>query len=600
MEMNHIPFSGRCASRLMGALLAGAAICVSAPLAFAQYDQDISVEGKYVPEFIPRDRIGVFPTQLRFEAVKSTLPFSLDGVTYDFAPRPIPIPATTWGATREIDSHRGYVSLGMGSWLESTLSAGYRFIDTDRSVLGVRLQHNSTSLWKAKTGPDTHTPMRRYDEMLGIYGSHTFDSNSRLEAAADWHLGNFNYYGFCPEWTAAQISVPTQTLNDAAVRLGWYSAPEADNISWSLGAGAGYFGYRRFYALPQSQVAQTTPAELASTGGSRETDVNINGTFRFPTSAKSALGIDMDAHLLCYADQKLHGLTPPAVSWERPQNYGIVTLSPYYRLSRTNLDIRIGAEIDLAFNAGPENSPYRTFHIAPDVRLDWKKDAFALYMAATGGSELLTLASRYERDYYQSPLLANTAPVYTPLDSRIGMNFGPFSGFSAGAEFSYRIQKGQELPGFYTTWLNGQTSEDVFSDTRTRLHGWSAGLNAGYDSGRYFKARANAHWQQQSGTTGFFNGLDRPRWIIKAEAESNPWSTLCLRLGYDYRGVRSAGLENLRLPDITSLNFGASYKIDKMWGVWVQADNLLNCHWDYLPGLPEPGLRLAAGLDILF
>ncbi len=140
--------------------------------AMAQYDQDITVEGKYVPEFIPQDRIGLFPRPVKFPAEKSSLSYSLTGVNADFIPQAIPIPATGWNDTRRYSAARGYVELGLGSWLRSTLSAGYRFIDSRNTTVGIRLQHNSTSLWKPELSEAmADTRMWRYDESLGIYGS---------------------------------------------------------------------------------------------------------------------------------------------------------------------------------------------------------------------------------------------------------------------------------------------------------------------------------------------------------------------------------------------------------------------------------------------
>lgn len=55
-----------------------------------------------------------------------------------------------------------------------------------------------------------------------------------------------------------------------------------------------------------------------------------------------------------------------------------------------------------------------------------------------------------------------------------------------------------------------------------------------------------------------------------------------------------------RLPDITYLNLGASYGITSNFTVWVQADNLLNRHDELLPGLPQQGVRLAAGFGVTF
>lgn len=89
------------------------------------------------------------------------------------------------------------------AWLNSTLSAGYRFIDDRNTTFGVRLQHNSTSLWKpevSETMKDTR--MYRYDESIGFYGSHDFNGKGRLSGALDWHIGNFNYYGYNPQWSS--------------------------------------------------------------------------------------------------------------------------------------------------------------------------------------------------------------------------------------------------------------------------------------------------------------------------------------------------------------------------------------------------------------
>lgn len=167
--------------------------------AMAQYDQDITVEGKYVPEFIPQDRIGLFPRPVKFPAEKSSLSYSLAGVNADFIPQAIPIPATGWNDTRRYSDARGYVELGLGSWLQSTLSAGYRFIDSRTTTVGIRLQHNSTSLWKPELSEAmAGTRMWRYDESLAIYGSHIFDGKGRLDAAIDYHIGNFNYYCYNP------------------------------------------------------------------------------------------------------------------------------------------------------------------------------------------------------------------------------------------------------------------------------------------------------------------------------------------------------------------------------------------------------------------
>ena len=592
-----------------------------------------------MPEFIPQERIGVFPAPVKFAVAPSSLDYSLSGVAADFRPQAIPLPATGWNATRQWRDSRGYLDFGLGSWLTSTLSAGYRIVDTKKSTLGVRLQHNSTSLWKPsadmllpsgswQSGKETRNRLQRYDEALGIYGAHNFDGKGTLSAAIDYHLGYFNYYGFAPSHNVMGSSVPanlpnapTQTLNDVAARVKWTSPTAVDKIRYSAYAGVRYFGYRRLYLFNGQN-----PYAPESLSGGRETDVNLGAAFFFPLSGKSSIGVELDSHIVGYSDFDSEG--GERYDIVAPDTYGTVALTPYYRFAKERLNVKIGARIDLAFNAGPEHDRFNAFHIAPQVTVDYNAGAATLFLHLLGGNALHTLASGYELDYYQTPAIFNTAPVYTPVDAKLGADFGPFSGFSAGVDFAYRFSKKQYLGGWYTAYLNNDDSAigslpeeiagsrayyDYFPETRADISGVSIGVNAAYDAGRYFKVSAEGRYQPQHGKKGYFNGLDRPRWTLDARIESNPWSTLKFRLSYNYRGVRTlpvagwsqagdavCSLENYRLPDLCMLNFGVAYDITSKIGVWGQVDNILNRHDDKLPCLPGQGIILTAGLSLLF
>lgn len=606
-------------------ILAAAAI----PAA-AQYNQSINVEGKYIPEIFRIDRINSFPKAVKFSLDTRPLAYDSKSVAAAFAPRLMPLPATGWRDSRSYSDSRGYLDLGAGSWLTSTLSAGYRFVSDETAVAGIRLQHNSTSLWKPELSAATaDTRMERYDETLGFYGSRLFEGKGRLSAAVDWHIGNFNYYGFNPLWFAAgegeSIKAPTQTLNDISARISWESPSKADDIFWTATAGARYFGYRSLY-LPATTDADLNPI-LERVSGGRETDINLGGNINFPLSGSSAAGIDMNADVILYAgSDRKDAEWAPAV----PDNYGIITLTPYYRLTRERLNVRIGADIDLSFNAGDRYDRYGTMHVAPDIRADYQAGPAALYLHLLGGSRLNTLASGWQHDYYQTPWIYSSRPVYTPLDGSLGVSFGPFGGFSAGADFAFRISKGEYLGGWYQTRLNCGTEassglpdesegHDLIYDyspaATADLHGFSLGVHASYDTGRILSVSGEARYQPQNGEKGYFNGFDRPRWTARLSAETNPWSTLRLRIAYEYRGVRTiyasaysfsginmaeTTLVGQRLPDLCMLNLGASYAVSDNFNFWIQADNLLNRHDELMPGLPRQGITASAGIGLTF
>lgn len=571
--------------RALRAMLGAGFLTLAAPAAVAQFDQTINVEGKYLPEVIQRDRISLFPAREKLSVAFSPLEFSTSGVNASFAPQGIPMPATGWNTSRRFSSLPGYVSLSMGAWLNTGFEAGYRIIDTGNSTLGVRLSHLSTSLAHPRMSEKTEGVKRfMYDETIGLYGSRTFAGKGRFDASADYRYSYFNYYGYNPSQApddARGLKAPTQSLNDATLRLGWSSPAAIDNITYFVKAGARYFGYRTV-PVPYMEHVDAT----------RETDVNLAAGVSFPTSASSALGIDLDSHLLLYA-----------ADFADNENYGLLTLTPYYRFTRNNVNVRVGARLDFAFNAGPDADRYNTFHAAPSVTVDWKGGPVAICLRALGGTSLHTLAEGADRDFYQSPALLSTLPVYAPLDASLSLGFGPFAGFSATASIGWRIARGQYLGGRYMQWLNdtpvpflpGEPNPLASLEARSNMAGISVGLALSQDFGRYFKVSAEADWQEQSGYKAYFSGYDMPRWRACISAETNPWSSLRFRLAYNYRGVRAYGL-----PDVTLLNFYASYGITDRLTVNLAADNLIGRRYMVLPSLPSQGLSLSAGLSFLF
>lgn len=577
--------------------------------AIAQYDQKIEVEGKYVPEIIQMEKISLFPHPVKLTADKSELQYSTSGVAVDFAPTGVPQPATGWRDTHIFSRQRGYIDLGLGLWLNSTLSAGYRFIDDDKSLLGIRLQHNSTSLFKPKDMPHR---MWRYDESIGVYGRHQFDEKGTLNASANYHIGNFNYYGLTgPEDFR-------QTLNDLGVRIGWNSPDTADNISYRVNAGMRYFGYRAAYMRDRffnNASGEPQPTEFTKLPGSRESDIWLSGNLSIPTSGKSAIGLDLDAHALVYNNPAKNTELKTTNAYCAP-DYGILSLTPYYRFSIHKLNLKLGAKVDLAFNSRNQFGKYSVFHIAPQVMADYNAGPASLYLHLLGGSRLHTMASQYELCYWASPIQGDNTPVYVPLDAKFGAGFGSFAGFNFGAEIAFRISRGEYTGGWYTEMLNNPSAALFY---RRNMAGISVGIHAGYDAGRWLNIKAESHYQPQRGSSSYFNGYDMPRWIVAASAETNPWKSLKFKVGFEFRGKRSMQMLDYRwyrvdhqyasikdytstigLRNIANLSFSASYGISKNVSVWLQTDNLLNQQRDLYASLPAQGITAELGLSWIF
>lgn len=586
-----------------------AAAVLMYPCGRAQYDQNISVEGKYIPVKVDRDRLGVFPRPVKAEIGSEPLPWDMAGTVAGFTPRAVPMAVSAWGTDFPYSDSRGYATLGLGSWLDSDLSAGWRFIDDGTLSAGVRLQFNSSSLWRGRALPgrdgiERENLRRRYDGKIGVYASRKFGDSGTLRVEAGYGAGHWNYFALPFD------RVPRQTLNDVAARIGWESTE-----SWRVSAGVRHVGMWRFYT-------PYTPGAGTASEGTRETDIMLEGSGKLGLHEGSSLNAAVRADMLVYGESQ----QPLA----KPGNYGNITIVPGYRFSRSGVNVEAGVRIDLTFNAGPEGGRYGVFHAAPAVRADWNAGPVCLFFRAAGGTELNTMAAMRDRYYYCSPAVGSSMPVYTPLDARIGFSFGPFSGFSAGIEGAWKSSRGIYMEGWYQPWVSACAPEtlglpatwmlrpldyDLSPGKTRRMSGFEGCVRAAWDGGKVLKVEGEARYTPQTRTGGYYNGLDLPRWRLSLKGESNPWSTLHLTLGYEARLVRNAAAaahyadttplnSNLvmfaRLPDVTDLYFRAGYEFAQGFGVWAEGRNLLGTHTLTAPGVGEPGVTVMAGVSIVF
>ncbi|MDE5887114.1 MAG: hypothetical protein K2H46_05940 [Muribaculaceae bacterium] len=601
----------------------------------AQLHEQINVEGKYVPEVIKAEKINAFPKPVELSLASTPLSYEGQGVAAAFSPALMPLPATSWRASRLINNKPGYLELGTGSWLNSTLSAGYRAVDTPSTVFGVRLQHNSTSLWQPRMSDATEDVKQwRYDDAVGLYASHIFGKAGRLDAAIDYHIGVFNYYGWFNAAASGneKLDAPTQTLNDLSVRVDWHSLQQPEPaLAYAISGRVRHFAFR---SLPLPAAWNLPQAK-----GNRETDLELTASVRMPWDNGSSIGIDGKVNILLYGGPEkvayipAHGLIS-SFTIPRPNKYAVGTLTPYYRFTRGLLDVKLGADIDIAVRAGESGNRYSLFHFAPEIRFAVQTGTVGIFLNALGGTTLNTLAALHEYDYYMMPALISTRPTYTPLDATFGVNLGPFSGFSVGVYGAFRASRNLPLGGWYSAWTdygnyplpsmtqpNLERANTLYSLDKNgiNLSGFSVGGRLQYSPAAIFSLKGDIAYQPQGAKRGYFNGYDRARITAKAQATVSPLSPLHITLGYDYRGVRNiytrsvlelpsvsingSGkdmITGMRLPDLCLLNLSAAWDFSPNFSVWIEGDNLLNRHDDLLPLQPMQGMVLTGGIKLLF
>ena len=605
--------------------------------------EKIGVDGKYIREVTVQNKIFTLPKRLDLTLESTPVSYFSRGVATPFAPGAMPLPTVTPFATRAFSDSPGYLELALGSYLDGNLSAGYSHALSESTTIGAYLQVNATALYKPKLSEAAADVKRRLaDGRLGIHASHRLDKAGSIDGILEYRLAGFNYFGYAAlgSGLAADadrtVEAPTQTINEVNFKAGWHSAPAMRKMKASATLGLRYFGYRALYSPRLADM------QLLRTPGSRETDIYLNASAAKTWSGGSQLGIDLDGDLLLYSGHDRERASAPESMRPSaaPDNYGMVSLTPFYRFSRGLLNIRLGARIDLTFNAGPDGDRYDAFHIAPDIRLDWRKGGVGLFLDATGGSQLQTLASLHALDYYAMPATPTTHPVYIPVDAAAGANFGPFAGFTAGVAFRYKVERKRAAGGWYTAMLNYglaampglrvpegcDPSLVPYSCSADGIdtHGFSLAAHIGYRLGEILEVKGEGTYQPQNGKTGYFNGYDRPRWTASATLEVRPVKPLSLEVQYEYRGVRhiymygvpdlptradipvidareeSMKLISMRLPDLTMLNARASWAFTPKISIFAQATNILNRHDPVLPLQPTAGISVAGGCSVLF
>lgn len=582
-----------------------------ATIAAQELNESLVVEGEYTPTVRRQDKINMLPERLRYNLSPNDLKFAGSGVTTNSENDIYALPAIGWQNSRNIDTDKGYLDFGIGSYMNITGSAGWSFLNTQQSKAGVWLQHNSSSTfspfdyqWDTPNEelPDKAT-RKLSDSKLGLYASHHFDAGT-LDTQLSYRFARFNYYGVDRDIVTNYGKIPTQNLNNIDMQAEWSGKPIKNTINYSLSARYRHFSYHRYF----------TPTTAYKT--QKENHFSIAGKMLMPWDSGSNIGIDVAGDLLIYTDPET------TLSFPHMEDYGMISLSPYYRFIKENLIVGVGARIDLTANAKREyiesgiTNNYSFFHISPNLRVDWKKNSVGLYIYLNGGTQLNTLASNSQLDYYQAPMLSGTIPVYSPIDMSMGVTVGQISGFSASVKFDYKISNNIPYAGCYVTRIDNHNSFSNPANADIDIKGFRIGLTADYKYGKMLEFDASAYFSPQDKEKGYFNGYDRPEWTADANFTINPWSTLKVNLGWQLRANRTlydatlTPAEHHRpevnttytpLEDINLINIGASYALlNERLTVWVNAENILGSEVYLNPAMPQEKFNIMAGVGFTF
>ena len=518
--------------------------------AFSQgLNKEITIEKEIVPEQRAATRMQVTHNVLAPQITRQNLKFSSAGVNASLSPYIMTLDPAFTGKAVNPSPYRGYAAIGYFPAYNLGASAGYRFIDNDRTFLGAWAQFDGFSYNRTSvTSPEDKTKVSDNALRAGADFARMITDNGKLSVNIDLGYGKskaeYNTYG----------AVSTTLGN---IKAGWTAGDQ--RMNYHIDA------YGGFLSNSTADKLQYTPGETTF-GGS------VGAEF-------CGFALDLEAEFARFSHES-HTIADGATR-------GAVALKPSYTYRTAKTSLKVGLSADISVNSG------KKFHVAPDVRLDVRPDdIFGFYISAVGGTKLNSLSSIYNYSHF-------IAPLYTyensdiPLDLNAGLIFGPFRGGALEIFGGYAIADEWLLPDY-----NVMNHYDIKA--------WHAGARLSYDYRSLLSFKASVEAAPSSGNKIYFMWRDRAKTVVNISADVHPIEPLTISAAWELRSGRRTQamvgevLTEDKLGNVSNLSLGAAYRVSQPFTIFLRGENLLNKKWDLLAGLPANGICGLAGVSYKF
>ena len=411
------------------------------------------------------------------------------------------------------------------------------------------------------------------EQKIGVFGKRIMDAFT-LKGEVGYNRYGTAFYGYIPELYAAALTPENQTFNDfylSGELLKNYD-PNADDVSYSLKADAYLF---------------------SDAFNAKENSFAISGYFNKTIQAFN-LGANVSADLT----------TVKGTDYSTPNN--IVRLNPYIRFQGENYKLTLGAN----FVAESNDTSRTNLFPSADFELDIVPQFATIFGGVNGDvtkTSLRTLAQ--DNPYLNENININNMVDRLNIFAGVKGNLGATFGYKAN--FFYR--KIEDMPLFVNN-IADPTRFDVIYDPGTE--------DATTISG--FEGEINVRVSQTVNIGGKLNISD-----YKLSTEDEPWFMPTVRISSDARiniseklfltgevffnGETSARyLDPLidfggeppfsvrKIPAFVNLNAGAEYRITNQFGIFVQANNLVNDAYEKYLYYPHLGFNIIGGLNYSF
>lgn len=549
--------------------------------ASAQISREIVVEREVVPIERPASRISLMPATVKPQMANATVKFSDAAVSTEITPlRAMLEPALTDEADSAAINQRGYVDLGYFPAFNLGLSAGYQFVNNEKTSAGAWMQYNGHSYKRNDQWGFYKYHNKRNTFTIGAEGIHRLSATSGLHAS----LG---YTYDANKWELPQIDVSRSSSGN-------YSTLNAHRLGLTAGyyGKSGLWGYRAAFNGGANSLStlQIADPEVRNT----EWLYGVDGELNYATgdASRAGLRVDWQMRSVSFSDHVAQGKT-----------MGVVKLNPYWASPiLEGMNVELGVNADFSINSGT------TANFSPECAISWSPrgsmSIFAVEVKATGGLHANTLSSLLDYTPYIFPAydeftdssrtLGNS---HVPYDLAAAVTIGPFSG--AYIELSGEYAKADDwmMPVCANSWKTWAPAD---------VKGWMLGAKAGYRFRSLGEISVAYQRASNDGDKAFYRWRDRAKQALDCRLTLTPVNPLEVSVGFEARWDRKViahygdTMTDFSLGAKRNLWVGASYKVTSQLTIFARGENLLNSYYEHVYDVPAQGFTGLVGAQYTF
>jgi outer membrane receptor protein involved in Fe transport len=533
-------------------------------------NEEVTIIAPYIPSIGDATKMPFRPEIAPGEQANPTFKYDYVTKSYKTNLELDPIEPLKYSEGKQDQFYRNYAKAGIGNYYTPYLDFMASSLQNEKYQFGTRLNYYS-SQGKIKNYP----PSAYSHGLISVFGR-TFTKTHTLSADMGYERDVVHFYGFSPdsfpdiEYTKDDIKQRFQHIH-GAIEFG-SNYREKYKLNHLFGLGLHYFS--DFYQTRESQVSFITKLDKAfKTGGN---------------DFEHSFALDLGLDYLGYRD---------SISSSHPLFF---LIKPVYRLELGQYRFEAGLNINMAAenSAGESNFGVDVFPILK-AEVEIVEEKFKAYAEVSGNRTINSFRSIAGINPF---VISNPRVKYTDEQIKIGGGItGNAGGLNFLAEAWYSYLK--DMPLFVTdTSLLLQNRFDVIYDNMNllnikasigyvKINQLSARLMAAYY--QYIPKNEEKAWQMPN----FEIGMDAAYTL----QEKYTLRLSVLALGTKYaRTIEDGKVVPAKMSGAFDLGAGFEYQINKMISAYVDANNLLNQHYQRWYNYPVQGILVMAGVKLSF